>query len=56
MHHRLEHDTKTIFKSADSGAHHDWVAAITFDKLVTKIDRWCDMILKWIDEMARILI
>jgi hypothetical protein len=56
MHNRLEHNAKSIFKSADLGAHHDWVAATTFDELVTKIDRWRDVVFKWMDEMVHILI
>ncbi|KAJ7209327.1 hypothetical protein GGX14DRAFT_566513 [Mycena pura] len=52
MYRRLEHNAKAIYKSADSGAHHDWVAAKTFDDLVMKIDRWRDVVLKWMDEMV----
>ncbi|KAJ7192982.1 hypothetical protein GGX14DRAFT_405891 [Mycena pura] len=52
MYRRLEHNAKAIYKSADSGAHHDWVAAKTFDDLVMKIDKWRDVVLKWMDEMV----
>ncbi|KAJ6595454.1 hypothetical protein B0H10DRAFT_2328574 [Mycena sp. CBHHK59/15] len=52
MHRRLEHNAKVIFKSAESGAHHDWVSATSFDELVTKIDGWRDVVFKWMDDMA----
>ncbi|KAJ7889997.1 hypothetical protein B0H13DRAFT_2341237 [Mycena leptocephala] len=51
MHRRLEHNAKVIFKSAESGAHHDWVSATSFDELVTKIDGWRDVVFKWMDDM-----
>ncbi|KAJ7811708.1 hypothetical protein B0H13DRAFT_2383723 [Mycena leptocephala] len=44
IHRRLEHNAKVIFKSAESGAHHDWVSATSFDELVTKIDGWRDVV------------
>jgi hypothetical protein len=52
MHRRLEHNAKVIFKSAGSGAHHDWVSATSFDELVTKIDGWRDVVFKWMDDMV----
>ncbi|KAJ6513992.1 hypothetical protein DFH09DRAFT_941321 [Mycena vulgaris] len=52
MYDRLEHNAKVIFKSADLGAHHDWVTATMFDELVTKIDGWRDVVFKWMDEMV----
>ncbi|KAJ7827409.1 hypothetical protein B0H13DRAFT_2119626 [Mycena leptocephala] len=52
MYKRLEHNAKVIFKSPDSGAHHDWVSAATFDELVLKIDQWRDEVFKWMDEMG----
>ncbi|KAJ7080328.1 hypothetical protein C8R44DRAFT_754376 [Mycena epipterygia] len=52
MYRRLEHNARVIFKSADSGAHHDWVSASTFDELVTKIDAWRDLVFKWMDDMV----
>ncbi|KAJ7019172.1 hypothetical protein C8F04DRAFT_1052088 [Mycena alexandri] len=52
MYRRLEHNTKFIFKSADSGAHYDWVSATTFDELVTKMDGWRDVVFKWMDELG----
>lgn len=52
MYRRLEHNAMVIFKSADSGAHHDWVKATTFDELATKIDGWRDIVFKWMDEMV----
>jgi hypothetical protein len=52
MHRRLEHNAKVIFKSVESGAHHDWVSATSFDELVTKIDGWRGVVFKWMDEMA----
>ncbi|KAJ7020760.1 hypothetical protein C8F04DRAFT_285410 [Mycena alexandri] len=51
MHRRLELNARTIFKSADSGAHHNWVAATSFDDLVERIDGWRDAIFKWMDDM-----
>ncbi|KAJ7884873.1 hypothetical protein B0H13DRAFT_2343513 [Mycena leptocephala] len=51
MHRRLEHNAKVIFKSAESGAHHDWVSATSFDELVAKIDGWRDVVFKWMDDM-----
>jgi hypothetical protein len=44
MHKRLQHNTRVIFKSAKSGAHADWVAVTSFDELVTKIDKWRDVV------------
>jgi hypothetical protein len=52
MHARLEHNARVIFKSAESGAHHDWVGVATFDELVTKIDGWRDVVFKWMDDMV----
>ncbi|KAJ6557168.1 hypothetical protein B0H10DRAFT_2201432 [Mycena sp. CBHHK59/15] len=40
MYQRLQHNTEVIFKAPESGAHHNWVAATTFDELVIKIDAW----------------
>ncbi|KAJ7118287.1 hypothetical protein C8R44DRAFT_923525 [Mycena epipterygia] len=51
MYNRLEHNARVIFKSAESGAHHDWVTATTFDEMVTKIDKWRDAVFKWMDGM-----
>ncbi|KAJ7028236.1 hypothetical protein C8F04DRAFT_1237667 [Mycena alexandri] len=51
MHRRLELNARTIFKSADSGAHHNWVAATSFNDLVERIDGWRDAIFKWMDDM-----
>jgi hypothetical protein len=52
MHQRLEHNAKVIFKSADSGAHHDWVSATSFDEMVEKIDVWRDAVFKWMDDLV----
>ncbi|KAJ7169307.1 hypothetical protein C8R43DRAFT_1121185 [Mycena crocata] len=52
MYRRLQHNTVIIFKSADSGAHHDWVSSTSYDKLVTKIDGWRDVVFKWMDGMG----
>jgi hypothetical protein len=52
MHRRLEHNAKVIFKSAESGAHHDWVSASNFDELVSKIDGWRDVVFRWMDDMV----
>ncbi|KAJ7912475.1 hypothetical protein B0H13DRAFT_2476143 [Mycena leptocephala] len=51
MHRRLEHNAKVIFKSAESGAHHDWVSATSFDELVSKLDGWHDVVFQWMDDM-----
>ncbi|KAJ7328259.1 hypothetical protein DFH08DRAFT_709773 [Mycena albidolilacea] len=53
MYQRLEHNAEVVFKSPDSGAHHDWVSATTFDELVTKIDVWRGVVFKWMDDMVR---
>ncbi|KAJ6603769.1 hypothetical protein B0H10DRAFT_2229727 [Mycena sp. CBHHK59/15] len=52
MYRRLEHNTGVILKDPNSGAHHDWVSAATFDELVSKIDTWQDVVFKWMDEMG----
>jgi hypothetical protein len=52
MHRRLEHNANVIFKSADSGAHHDWVSASSFEDLINKIDGWRDVVFKWMDDMV----
>ncbi|KAJ6543190.1 hypothetical protein B0H10DRAFT_2135610 [Mycena sp. CBHHK59/15] len=51
MHKRLEHNARVTFKDPESGAHHDWVSATNFDELVKKIDKWRDVVFKWMDEM-----
>ncbi|KAJ6595489.1 hypothetical protein DFH09DRAFT_1305304 [Mycena vulgaris] len=51
MHKRLEHNARVTFKDPESGAHHDWVSATNFDELVKKIDKWRDILFKWMDEM-----
>ncbi|KAJ7170409.1 hypothetical protein C8R43DRAFT_944924 [Mycena crocata] len=48
----LQHNTVIIFKSADSGVHHDWASSTSYDKLVTKIDGWRDVVFKWMDGMG----
>ncbi|KAJ7693111.1 hypothetical protein B0H14DRAFT_2651484 [Mycena olivaceomarginata] len=52
MRRRLAHNTEVIFKSADSGAHHDWVSATSFDEMVGKIDKWQDEVFKWMDDLG----
>ncbi|KAJ7729337.1 hypothetical protein B0H16DRAFT_1734276 [Mycena metata] len=52
MHRRLEHNANVIFKSADSGAHHDWVSVSSFEDLINKIDGWRDVVFKWMDNMG----
>ncbi|KAJ7856109.1 hypothetical protein B0H14DRAFT_3644060 [Mycena olivaceomarginata] len=42
MYQRLQHNTEVHFRSPESGAHHDWVTATSFDELVAKVDSWCD--------------
>ncbi|KAJ7889247.1 hypothetical protein B0H13DRAFT_2341589 [Mycena leptocephala] len=49
---RLEHNAKVHFKNPESGAHHDWVSATTFDELVTKVDGWHDLVFNWMDGMG----
>ncbi|KAJ7703365.1 hypothetical protein B0H16DRAFT_1747963 [Mycena metata] len=51
MYRRLEHNAKLTFKDAESGAHHDWVSATSFDELVVKIDEWRKVVFKWMDDM-----
>ncbi|KAJ7679610.1 hypothetical protein B0H17DRAFT_1206512 [Mycena rosella] len=51
MYQRLQHNAEVIFKSPDSGAHHDWVSSTTFDELVTKIDAWRHVVFTWMDVM-----
>jgi hypothetical protein len=48
----LVHNTEVIFKSADSGAHHDWVSATSFNEMVGKIDKWRDKVFKWMDDLV----
>ncbi|KAJ7021325.1 hypothetical protein C8F04DRAFT_1273828 [Mycena alexandri] len=52
MHHRLAYNADVIYKSANSGAHHDRVSATSFDELVSKIDGWRDVVFKWMDDMG----
>ncbi|KAJ6617650.1 hypothetical protein B0H10DRAFT_2218378 [Mycena sp. CBHHK59/15] len=52
MHKRLEHNTRVIFKRAESGTHYDWVSATTFDELATKIKGWREVIFRWMDDMG----
>ncbi|KAJ7279184.1 hypothetical protein C8J57DRAFT_1574424 [Mycena rebaudengoi] len=52
MHWRLEHNANVIFKSTDSGAHHDWVSASSFEDPINKIDGWHNMVFKWMDNMG----
>ncbi|KAJ7101149.1 hypothetical protein C8R44DRAFT_888107 [Mycena epipterygia] len=52
MYRRLQHNAQVIFQSPESGAHHDWVSATTFDELVTKINGWRDEVFKWMDGMG----
>ncbi|KAJ7023557.1 hypothetical protein C8F04DRAFT_1271246 [Mycena alexandri] len=51
MYRRLEHNAKIAFEDAESGAHHDWVSATSFNKLVVKIDEWREVVFKWMDDM-----
>jgi hypothetical protein len=52
---RLEHNATVTFKTAESGAHHDWVSATSFDDLATKIDGWRDAVFKWMDDKVSAL-
>jgi hypothetical protein len=49
---RLAHNAEMIFKSADSGAHHDWVSTTSFGEMVGKIDKWQDEVFKWMDDLV----
>ncbi|KAJ7840695.1 hypothetical protein B0H14DRAFT_3457899 [Mycena olivaceomarginata] len=37
MYQRLQHNAEVHFRSPESGAHHDWVTATSFDELVAKV-------------------
>ncbi|KAJ7020730.1 hypothetical protein C8F04DRAFT_1274647 [Mycena alexandri] len=52
MHQRLEHNAKAHFKDAQSGAHHSWVSATSFDEMVKRMDGWRDVVFKWMDDMG----
>ncbi|KAJ6470176.1 hypothetical protein DFH09DRAFT_1344563 [Mycena vulgaris] len=52
MYRPLQHNTEEIFKSTESGAHHDWVKAASFDELVMKVDSWRDKVFTWMDQMG----
>ncbi|KAJ6478848.1 hypothetical protein C8R47DRAFT_983731 [Mycena vitilis] len=65
MYKRLQHNASVMFRSADSGAHQDWVAVETydrdlqdwvatgtFDEMMTKMDRWRDVVFTWMDDMV----
>ncbi|KAJ7604351.1 hypothetical protein DFH06DRAFT_1349486 [Mycena polygramma] len=64
MYKRLQHNATVMFRSADSGAHQDWVAVETYDKdlqdwvatgtfdeMMTKMDHWRDAVFTWMDDM-----
>ncbi|KAJ7035467.1 hypothetical protein C8F04DRAFT_1259012 [Mycena alexandri] len=51
MHSRLEHNARVTFKKGSLGAHHDWVSSSSFEELVTKIDRWREVVFTWMDDM-----
>ncbi|KAJ6517202.1 hypothetical protein C8R47DRAFT_960607 [Mycena vitilis] len=53
MYKRLENNATVIFRSADSGAHHDWVKATDFNDLLRRADNWRDVVFKWMDDMVR---
>jgi hypothetical protein len=53
MYQRLQHKTEVHFRSPESGAHHDWVTARSFEELVAKVDSWCDGVFLWMDGMVR---
>jgi hypothetical protein len=48
----LQHNATVLFKSAEWGAHRDWVSATTFDEFVTKVDGWRNAVFKWMDKMV----
>ncbi|KAJ7666845.1 hypothetical protein DFH06DRAFT_1086018 [Mycena polygramma] len=52
MYKRLEKNADTIFKSAESGAHHDWVKATDFQDLLRRADNWRVVVFKWMDDMG----
>ncbi|KAJ7833263.1 hypothetical protein B0H14DRAFT_2364385 [Mycena olivaceomarginata] len=47
MYQRLQHNTEVHF--SESGAHHDWVTATSFDELVAKVDSWRDRVFSWME-------
>ncbi|KAJ7076150.1 hypothetical protein B0H15DRAFT_864492 [Mycena belliarum] len=51
MYRRLQFNAETIFKSPESGAHHDWVQAETFDELVVKVAAWREGVFTWMDDL-----
>ncbi|KAJ7328299.1 hypothetical protein DFH08DRAFT_815803 [Mycena albidolilacea] len=51
MYQRLQHNAEVHFRSPESGAHHDWVTATSFDELVAKVDSWRDGVFSWMDGM-----
>ncbi|KAJ7791085.1 hypothetical protein B0H14DRAFT_2395978 [Mycena olivaceomarginata] len=53
MYQRLQHNAEVHFRSPESGAHHDWVTATSFDELVAKVDSWHDGVFSWMDGMVR---
>ncbi|KAJ7771912.1 hypothetical protein B0H14DRAFT_3509043 [Mycena olivaceomarginata] len=52
MYQRLQHNAEVHFRSPESGAHHDWVTATSFDELVAKVDSWRDGVFSWMDGMG----
>ncbi|KAJ7300779.1 hypothetical protein DFH08DRAFT_979367 [Mycena albidolilacea] len=52
MYQRLQHNTEVRFRSPESGAHHDWVTAMSFNELVAKVDSWRDGVFSWMDGMG----
>ncbi|KAJ7201540.1 hypothetical protein GGX14DRAFT_571191 [Mycena pura] len=49
---RLQHNAEVHFTSPESGAHHDWVTATSFDELVAKVDGWRNKVFSWMDGMG----
>ncbi|KAJ7722578.1 hypothetical protein B0H14DRAFT_3623716 [Mycena olivaceomarginata] len=47
----LQHNSRITFKSTESAAHAEWVAATSFDDLVARIDASRDADFKWMDDL-----
>jgi hypothetical protein len=52
MYKRFQHNSRITFKSTESAAHAEWVAATSFDDLVARIDSSRDANFKWMDDLV----
>ncbi|KAJ7857071.1 hypothetical protein B0H14DRAFT_3448040 [Mycena olivaceomarginata] len=57
MYKHLQHNSRITFKSTESAAHAEWIAATSFGDLVARIDASRDTDFKWMDDLllAKIL-